>query len=66
MFEVEPVFHETLRFPVPPIGKITAVPSIKPKQVIFVMLGLILIAGGSEITNGTRISQLLASVNCNT
>ena len=66
VLEVEPVFHKTLRFPVPPTGKIIAEPSLRPKQVMFVLLGLIFIAGGSETINGTRISQVLASVISNT
>ena len=51
----EPVFQETDKFPVPPVGLVDATPSVNPKHVILVKLGLILIAGGSEIRNGTNI-----------
>ena len=53
--DVEPVFQETAKFPVPPVGVVDATPSINPKHVILVKLGLMLIAGGSEIRNGTNI-----------
>ena len=66
VLDVEPVFHKTDKFPVPPVGVVDAIPSVNPKHVMLVRLGLTLIAAGSVTRKGTKISQLLASVSSKT